>query len=86
MRPGADGLHEFAGVTLTPPAQGVFIRGRIHSMVEPYQVKYGIEAWFAPKDQALQLERDLRNGGVAILMVSDHGRVALQDIVPAVGD
>ena len=60
----------------------VFLRGRIANNYSPYRVKYGIEAFFAPKKKALQLEKDLRNGGVAILMVTRSGRVALKDVVP----
>ena len=49
---------------------------------DPYRVRFGIEAFFAPKEKALELEKDLRNGGAAILMVSNSGRAALKDVIP----
>jgi uncharacterized membrane-anchored protein len=76
------GLYGVESASLDKPAEGVFLRGRIASYPQPYRVKYGIEAFFAPKEKALQLEQDLRNGGVAVLMVDDNGRVALSDVVP----
>jgi len=77
-----NGLYGFAGASLDKPDGGVFLRGRIANNYPPYRVKYGIEAFFAPKQKALQLERELRDGGVAVLMIADSGRVALKDIVP----
>ena len=44
------------------------------------RVKYGIEAYFAPKERALELEDKLRDGGVAELMVTSSGQVALRDV------
>ena len=81
LKPGADDLHEFAGATLEPPAGGVLLRGRLVSASEPLRVKYGIEAFFAPKDRALKLESDLRDGGVAVLMVTGGGQAALEDVI-----
>jgi len=46
-----------------------------------FRVKYGIEAFFAPKIKALQLEKDLRSGGVAVLMVSSGGKARLMEVV-----
>ncbi len=82
LRQGKDGLYHYANASLYPPATGIFLRGRITSNTPPYQVKYGIEAYFAPKEKALALERDLRDGGVAVLMVSDNGQVALHNVMP----
>lgn len=42
-----------------------------------YQIEYGIEAWFAPKQKAQALERQLRNGATATLYIADNGRAAL---------
>ncbi len=81
LQPGDKGLYEIADASLEKPDEGVFLRGRITRSYPPYQVKYGIEAFFAPKKKALQLERDLRRGGVAILMITDSGRVSLKDVV-----
>jgi len=76
------GLYGVADASLDEPDEGVFLRGRIVNHKPPYRVKYGIEAFFAPKKKALQMEKDLGNGGVAVLMVAESGRVALDDVVP----
>ncbi len=76
------GLYSFEDASVERPAQGVFLRGRVKNSRPPYRVNYGIEAYFAPKEKALQLEQELRNGGVAILMVTGSGSVALKDVVP----
>jgi uncharacterized membrane-anchored protein len=81
-----DGLYSIMGASLDKPSAGVFLRGRIVNNQRPYRVRYGIEAFFAPKTKALQLERDLRNGGVAVLMVTDNGSVALRDVVPNISE
>ncbi len=81
-----NGLYGFMGASLEKPDNGVFLRGRIASDYSPYRIKYGIEAFFAPKHKALQLERELRDGGVAVLMVADSGRVTLKDIVPGAAE
>ena len=46
-------------------------------------MKYGIEAWFAPKAEALRLERELRDGAVAVLMIDASGKAALKERVTA---
>lgn len=81
-----DQLYILASASLQQPDKGIFLRGRVTNPYSPYQVKYGIEAFFAPKNKALQLEKDLRQGGVAILMVTDSGHVALKDVVPNLPD
>lgn len=62
-----------------PPAQGLYLRGRVSGL--PWggtrRVTYGIEALFAPKEKALKLERELRDGAVAVLKVAPNGRAAL---------
>ncbi len=77
-----NGLYSFKDASLNKPDKGKFMRGRAVNTHRPYRLKYGIEAFFAPKKKALQLEKNLRNGGVAVLMITDEGRVALKDIVP----
>ena len=81
LKPGADDLYEFAGASLAPPADGIFLRGRLVTASVPFRIKYGIEAFFAPKDRALKLESDLRDGGVAVLMVTGGGQAALEDVI-----
>lgn len=80
---GARGHYGFAGASLERPAGGRFLRGRIATDHTPIQVRYGIEAFFASKEEATQLERSLRKGGVAVLMVAPDGRAALKAVGPS---
>lgn len=82
LKPEKDGLYGVKEATVDKPTEGIFLRGRVANKYAPYRVNYGIEAFFAPKTKALKLEQDLRSGGVAVLMVTDGGRVALKDVVP----
>ena len=87
LQQGDDGLYGIEAASLTEPESGMFIRGRIqHPFRRPgmstYQVRYGIEAYFAPKEKALSLEKDLRRGGIAIVMVADNGKAALKNVIP----
>ena len=66
--------------SLTRPDSGVFCARVTHAGDSTIRLRYGIEAWFAPKEQALELEKRLRRVGVATLMVSDSGRAALRAI------
>ncbi|MCH2556908.1 MAG: GDYXXLXY domain-containing protein [Alcanivorax sp.] len=63
---------------LRPPTRPPFLHGTILRVAGGEMVvRYGIEAWFAPPDDALRLEADLRDGGVARLKVTADGRAAL---------
>lgn len=88
LRPGKDDIYEFAGISLTPPDSGAYLRGRIanHQYVKKrtyLRIKYGIEAFFAPKEKALALEKALRQTGVAVLVVSAGGKARLKDVIAA---
>ena len=51
-------------LSLDPPSSGTFLRGRLTyawSTGGPFSVRYGIEAWFAPKEKAEAIERSIRN-------------------------
>ena len=82
LQPGESDLYEFSGASLNLPTTGIFLRGRIVNTSPPYLVAYGIEAYFAPKERALKLEKDLREGGIAVLMVTDRGQAALKTVIP----
>lgn len=93
LRQGSSGLHEMEAVLLQEPQSGIFLRGRVRSTVtnrmrpnrqaDEIRLEFGIEAFFAPKEEALRLERELRQSGTAVLMVAGNGRAALKDVVPA---
>ena len=80
-----DGLYVFEDAFLEKPKDGIFIRGRIQDgrfwARGAYNIKYGIEAYFAPKEKALALEKELRHSGVAVIMVTNNGKAALKEIV-----
>ena len=78
LKKNKDGIHEFKGITVDKPDDGIFIRGRWASG----RVRYGIEAFFAPKAKALKLERELPKGGVAVVMVASNGKASLQEVIP----
>lgn len=81
------GLYEFSNVSLEEPTGGLFLRGRVNNArydkreIKSYTVNYGIDAFFAPKEDALALEKDLRDGGIAVLMVGNDGRARIKDVV-----
>ena len=86
LKQDEDGVHVFDGASLSKPDMGLYIRGRIQTprwtrTASPYRVHYGIEAFFAPKEKALALEKDLRRGAVAIVMVANNGKAALKDVI-----
>ena len=86
LKPGADGLHVFDSASLEKPGSGLFIRGRLHRKHVQrdsvmYDVRYGIEAYFAPKKKALVLEKELRGGGVAIVMIAGNGKATLKEVI-----
>lgn len=87
FKPGKDGLFVFEDIGLTKPQNGPFLRGRLqgrqlrNKRIYNHNVRYGVEAFFAPKERALALEKDLRSGGVAIIMVAENGKATLKDII-----
>ncbi|MGE4593900.1 MAG: GDYXXLXY domain-containing protein [Gammaproteobacteria bacterium] len=62
--------------------EGVFLRGRATNARRGLSVNYGLEAFFAPKEKALQLEKDLRSGAIAVLMVDGSGHARIKEILP----
>ncbi len=85
LKQGEDGVYVFDSASLLQPEKGLFIRGRIQTprwaRSNTYQVRYGIEAYFAPKKKALELEKRLRDGGIAVVMLAADGKAALKDVI-----
>lgn len=89
LKSGKNDLYKFSKAVLNKPESGIFLRGRIENRhyekkAKYFRLKYGIEAFFAPKDKALALQNNLRKNGVAILMVSDDGKARLKDVTPII--
>lgn len=81
-----DGYYQMSTASFNRPDDGIYIRGRVqgnryYSPQDKIDVKYGIEAFFAPKEKALALEKQLRDGGVAVLMVSKSGKARLKNVL-----
>jgi len=80
-----NGLYEFASASLVEPNSGMFLKGRLQNkrfeVSGMLRINYGIEAFFAPKEKAIALEKTLRESGIAVLMVSSRGKARLKDIV-----
>lgn len=79
----ADGLYEGTVVSLEPPSTGLFIAGRVQShRTGQLRIRYGIEAYFAPKEKALALETQLRDSAKAVLMIAPSGQALLTNVLP----
>ncbi len=77
-------VWEASELSLEAPRSGPFLRGRLMGRwygAEAFRVRYGIEAYFAPKEQALAIERAVRDaprGEVkAEVSVTSSGKAAL---------
>lgn len=78
LTPGDDGFWQASALSAERPAQGTVLRGRVQWVSgEQYALRFGIEAWFAPKEKALALEDTLREGGAAQVMLAANGKAAL---------
>lgn len=82
-----DDVWHATRVQLEQPLSGLFLRGRLTQTwpgtEQPLRVRYGIEAWFAPKEKALAIEQAVRRRqgqearAYAVVAVSRSGRAAL---------
>ncbi len=78
-----DGIWTSDRALSRPPSEGVFIKGRVvsHNSNTSSRVQYDIEAFFAPKEKALALERDVRKGDLfAKVMIAPDGQAVLVDV------
>ena len=82
----AKGIMRAQGFSLDRPDDGSFIRGRVewvqHGCPE-VNVRYGIEAYFLPREKALAMEERLgREKAVAKVMLASSGKAALVEVLP----
>ncbi|MEH0018587.1 MAG: GDYXXLXY domain-containing protein [Desulfobacter sp.] len=84
LAPGPDQVYTYRGIHLEKPRDGDFIRGRLDNYREKtsgsYRVRFGIEAYFAPKEKALAIEKQLQSSAVARVYISGSGKAALEAI------
>lgn len=83
---GSD-IYEYDTASFDKPAEGIFLRGRVtwrdwDAGKTHFSARYGIEAYFAAKDRAIELERNLASGGIAVVMVASNGKATLKDVIP----
>jgi len=86
LKPGPDEFFVVDGASFERPESGAFIRGRLQAPdIRPdggkYEVRYGIEAWFASPEKAVAMEKELRRGAMAVVMVSASGKATLKEVV-----
>ena len=102
LKPGKDGRYHFDSAYAKFPEEagtGVVLRGRARrgcrsaalqassAKQRNCNVRYGIEAYFAPKDKALMLEQALREHGAdAVVRVGASGQAILVSLDPQDGD
>ena len=86
------GVYRAITVSAIPPEEGLFIRGRVNhfdpeSTHRKMSLRYGIEAYFAAKDRALDIENTFRDRrqedamAYAKVRIAGNGKAALEDIV-----
>ena len=68
------------------PESTLFIRGRVVGEGNGYRMKYGIEAYFMPKEKALQAERSVRRGANAEIYILPTGKSAIAKLHCYSGD
>jgi uncharacterized membrane-anchored protein len=82
-------FHVVESIQLERPEGGLFIRGRVEreqllSRHNNIALNYGIEAFFATPEKAIEIERHARSRDsvtLAKVMIAPNGKAALVDIV-----
>jgi uncharacterized membrane-anchored protein len=81
-----EGVFIATGLHHEKPKSGVYIRGRIARVGSDYRMKYGIEAYFMPKEKALRAERSVRQGANAEVYLLGSGKAAIAKLNCKPGD
>ena len=81
-----DGLFVATALQREKPETGIFIRGRVKKVQPDYRLKYGIEAYFMPKEKALETESSVRGGAQAEIYLLNNGKAALSKLICPKGD
>ncbi|MCW8885360.1 MAG: GDYXXLXY domain-containing protein [Motiliproteus sp.] len=76
-----EGIYEPAGLFKEPPENGLFLKGRITRTGHQLQLKYGIEAFFMPKEKALAAEKSVRRGAKAEIFIAANGKAAINQLI-----
>lgn len=71
-------IYVFDKFESSQPDDGVFLKGKIKGY---YDVEYGIEAFFMPKNKALETQKIMNNKrSIVTLMVLSNGKAAIKDL------
>ncbi len=72
-----DNIYKLKDVVNVKPENTIYLKGK-----QKYRYDFGIDAYFMPKDKALQMERDLKNSdsAYAIIYVMKGGLSRIKDI------
>ena len=81
-----EGIFIATGLYHERPKSGVYIRGRVKGVDGGYRMKYGIEAYFMPKEKALKTEHSVRQGANAEVFLLDNGKSAIATLICISGD
>ena len=68
------------------PDSTLFIRGRVVPQRNSYRMKYGIEAYFMPKEKALLAEKSVGQGANAEIYILPNGKSAIAKLNCASSD
>ena len=85
LRENEHGQGELVALSLEPPADGLYLRGRTeHSWGGNLQVRYGLEAFFMEQGKGLELEKGRSRDGIQVplemkVAVSPGGLAVLKD-------
>ena len=80
------GVFVATGLYHKKPESTLFIRGRVVGEGNAYRMKYGIEAYFMPKEKALRAEKSVRQGANAEIYILSSGRSAIAKLNCTSGD
>lgn len=76
-----NGVYHYESAHFEKPKHGIFIRGRIidrhtssRTNKKLMRVNYGIEAFFMPKEKALETERKARGKSEVIVYIGSNGK------------
>ena len=81
-----DGIFFATALDHEKPKSGVYIRGRVRKVKPDYRLKYGVEAYFMPKEKALKTERSVRQGAHAEVYLLNSGKTAISKLICELGD
>lgn len=82
-----DNGYKAVNIHHNKPDNSIFIRGRVSSVSsQAIRLKYGIEAYFMPKEKALKVEATLRRGGNAQIYLLNNGKAAIAGLQCKSGD